>query len=189
MFGRGSDYETGGKALEIPRWLYTHLEQWHMLSLLKTPRNLQLLRRLQHEAREPERLVWLRFLVEADLGFALPQAVDRAKQELSRAEETVLVFEEAPIRLRARVTRADFERWIGRELEAIAACADRTLRAAGADPRAVDRVFMTGGSSFVPAVRRIFEERFGAASLRGGDEFVSVARGLATYGRAVTRLV
>lgn len=44
---------------------------------------------------------------------------------------------------------------------------------------------MTGGSSFVPAVRRIFEQRFGAARLRGGGEFVSVARGLATYGRDV----
>ena len=45
-----------------------------------------------------------------------------------------------------------------------------------------DRVFMTGGSSFVPAVRRIFETRFGADRLRGGGEFVSVARGLAMHG-------
>jgi hypothetical chaperone protein len=51
------------------------------------------------------------------------------------------------------------------------------------DARAVDRVFMTGGSSFVPAVRRIFETRFGAERLRGGGEFVSVARGLAAYAR------
>ena len=41
---------------------------------------------------------------------------------------------------------------------------------------------MTGGSSFVPAVRRIFETRFGAERLRGGGEFVSVARGLALHG-------
>jgi len=43
----------------------------------------------------------------------------------------------------------------------------------------VDRVFLTGGSSFVPAVRRIFETRFGAEKIRGGDEFTSVASGLA----------
>jgi hypothetical chaperone protein len=40
-------------------------------------------------------------------------------------------------------------------------------------------VFLTGGSSFVPAVRRIFIERFGADRIRMGDEFTSVARGLA----------
>jgi hypothetical chaperone protein len=40
-------------------------------------------------------------------------------------------------------------------------------------------VFLTGGSSFVPAVRRIFESRFGAGRIRTGNEFTSVARGLA----------
>jgi hypothetical chaperone protein len=40
-------------------------------------------------------------------------------------------------------------------------------------------VFLTGGSSFVPAVRRIFENRFGVSKIRTGDEFTSVARGLA----------
>jgi hypothetical chaperone protein len=187
--GLGTEYfSTHGKALEIPRWLYGHLEQWHTLSMLKTPRNLQLLRRLRHEAREPERLDWLLFLVEADLGFALHEAVDAAKQALSHAEEAELVLDEPPIRLRARVRRSEFEGWIAREVDAIARCAERTLRAADIAARDVDRVFMTGGSSFVPAVRRLFEDRFGADRLRGGGEFISVARGLATYGREASEV-
>jgi hypothetical chaperone protein len=47
------------------------------------------------------------------------------------------------------------------------------------DARNVDRVFLTGGSSFVPAVRRIFASRFGEERIRGGNEFTSVAHGLA----------
>jgi hypothetical chaperone protein len=43
----------------------------------------------------------------------------------------------------------------------------------------VDRVFLTGGSSLVPSVRRIFETRFGAERLRSGGELTSVASGLA----------
>jgi hypothetical chaperone protein len=43
----------------------------------------------------------------------------------------------------------------------------------------VDRVFMTGGTSLVPAVRNIFSRRFGEARLSSGGEFVSVATGLA----------
>jgi len=43
----------------------------------------------------------------------------------------------------------------------------------------VDRVFLTGGSSFVPAVRKIFIRRFGESRIRGGNEFTSIARGLA----------
>jgi hypothetical chaperone protein len=38
---------------------------------------------------------------------------------------------------------------------------------------------MTGGTSFVPAVRRIFDERFGDKKIRAGGEMVSVATGLA----------
>jgi len=46
----------------------------------------------------------------------------------------------------------------------------------------VDRVFLTGGSSFVPAVRAIFERRFGAGKLESGAELVSIATGLALLG-------
>ena len=182
--GRGSEYRTQtGKTLTVPLWLFGHLEQWHTLSLLKVPRTLRLLRSLIGEAHEPARIAALLWLVENDLGAALHAAVDAAKQALSATDTTTLVFEEGPIRVRAPIARRDFEGWIARELEAIAAAADRTLVAAGVDARAVDRVFMTGGSSFVPAVRRIFETRFGAERLRGGGEFVSVARGLAAYAR------
>ena len=54
-----------------------------------------------------------------------------------------------------------------------------SLNAVAMKPDAIDSVFLTGGSSFVPAVRRIFIERFGAERIRMGDEFTSVARGLA----------
>jgi hypothetical chaperone protein len=53
------------------------------------------------------------------------------------------------------------------------------MKAVGLMPDKIDSVFLTGGSSFVPAVRRIFIERFGAERIRMGDEFTSVARGLA----------
>jgi len=64
-------------------------------------------------------------------------------------------------------------------LQAIENSIDGLLKDSGVDPRAVDRVFLTGGSSFVPAVRRIFETRFGKERIRSGNEFTSVAHGLA----------
>ena len=58
------------------------------------------------------------------------------------------------------------------------------MAASGIKDAAVDRVFLTGGSSLVPAVRRIFEHRYGADCVRTGDEFTSVASGLALRARA-----
>jgi hypothetical chaperone protein len=75
--------------------------------------------------------------------------------------------------------RRQFEGWIGDEIAAIATCLDRLLDRTGVKPGDVGSVFMTGGSSFVPVVRRLFEERFGAARLRSGGELTSVAKGLA----------
>ena len=44
---------------------------------------------------------------------------------------------------------------------------------------AVDRVFLTGGTSLVPAVRRVFTARFGEDRVGSGEAFTSVAHGLA----------
>ena len=41
---------------------------------------------------------------------------------------------------------------------------------------------MTGGSSFVPAIRKLFAHKFGAEKpIRAGQEFTSVAEGLALH--------
>jgi len=77
------------------------------------------------------------------------------------------------------VERVEFEDWIAEDLARIEACVDSLIEAAGVSCQNVDMVFLTGGSSFVPAVRRIFETRFGAQRIRTGNEFTSVARGLA----------
>ena len=53
----------------------------------------------------------------------------------------------------------------------------------GAAPTDVDRVCLTGGSWLVPAVRKVFEARFGRDKLRSGDELTSVAMGLALRAR------
>jgi hypothetical chaperone protein len=47
----------------------------------------------------------------------------------------------------------------------------------------VDRVFLTGGTSFVPAIRRLFAERFGEERLTSADQFESIAYGLALIGQ------
>ena len=60
---------------------------------------------------------------------------------------------------------------------------DLALAEAGLRADAIDRVFLTGGTSLVPAVRGLFTGRFGAERVTGGGEFVSVAEGLALIGR------
>jgi hypothetical chaperone protein len=49
-------------------------------------------------------------------------------------------------------------------------------------PEAIDRVFLTGGSSLIPAIRAIFHRRFGGERIASGGELTSIAHGLALIG-------
>jgi hypothetical chaperone protein len=180
MLGRGSEFESlYGRRLPVPGWIYVHLERWHHVSFLKSPRTMQLLLDLRREAVNPGPLDALVRVVEQDLGFMLYRAVERAKRDLSESDSARLLLQSDVLTLDATITRAEFDGWIADELTKIGACVDRLLARTGVTPDQVDRVFMTGGSSFVPAVRAVFQQRFGAEKLRGGQELTSVASGLA----------
>lgn len=163
----------------VPAWIYTNLERWHYLSFLKTRNVSQILKSAHANALEPEKIEALINLIDEDLGYQLHQAVQRLKIELSHEETARFRFRDGSMNIQSVVTREEFESWIIDDLESIERCVDGLLETSGIAASAVDRVFLTGGTSFVPAVRRIFETRFTAPRVRTGNEFTSVARGLA----------
>jgi hypothetical chaperone protein len=179
MLGLGSEYQSLGKRLPMPSSVYLKLEKWHHLSFLKTQDTIRMLRSLEVQAEEPSKIEALIHLVENDAGYNLHRSVQRTKVELSACERSEFVYEDPCVTIRKTVSRADFEDWIEPELSAISDCVDKLLRDAKTEAEHIDRVFLTGGSSLVPAVRRIFEHRFGADRVQAGNEFTSVARGLA----------
>jgi hypothetical chaperone protein len=179
LLGHGSQCRLVEKTATMPNWPYLKLEHWHHLSFLKSKENMEALRSLRAQAVEPDKIDSLIMLVSDDLGFQLHSAVQKTKYELSAAKESQFVFRVPGIHITEKVTRSDFERWIGEELHAIAHCLDDVLKRAELKASEIDRVFLTGGTSFVPAVRAIFEGRFGRERIVGGGEFTSVAQGLA----------
>jgi hypothetical chaperone protein len=183
--GAGSQLRSLGKILTVPNWVYIRLERWHHLSLLKARDVLEMLRGVKAQSLEPDKIGALIHFINEDLGFHLHRAVQKVKTDLSNAPVATFQFSDGFVDLSATVGRASFEDWISEELGEISRCVDSLLASSGVLPKDVDMVFLTGGSSFVPAVRRIFETRFGTARIRGGNEFTSVARGLALKAKAV----
>lgn len=177
--GYGSELRSMDKVLSVPSWVYTRLERWHQLSFLKAKDILEMLRGVEAEALEPEKIKALIHLVRRDLGFHLHCAVQEVKSELSCKDEATFEFSDGYIELRALLTRSVFESWIADDLSRIQMCVDSLLAYAGVPQQAVDAVFLTGGSSFVPAVRQIFDDRFGVDKIKTGNAFSSVAYGLA----------
>jgi hypothetical chaperone protein len=185
--GLGSHYRrgvlAGDKPIEVPRWIFKNLERWHHLSFLRETETMHLLREIARGSDAPEAIRMLRSLVQENLGFHLYRAVERTKIALSRDASAPFVFAHGEVDIRATVSREQFESWIAPELAQIAAGLEETLERAGCAAADIDRVFLTGGTAFVPAVRRLFEARFGAGRLAGGNELTSVAYGLAERAR------
>lgn len=184
-FGKDATFESNDKTLPMPDWIYGKLERWHHIGFLNAPSTLRLLRDLERKVDRPEQVGQLLALVEYNLGYHLYRSVEQAKLELSHAEATEFAFDHDPVEIRRRITRTEFEGWIAPELTAIETCVEGLLDATGTHADGVDRVFLTGGSSLVPAVRAIFARRFGEAKLSAGGEFISVASGLAHRAREV----
>lgn len=168
-----------GKLLPVPAWIYGKLERWEDLSFLKNRETMSTLTQIRFQALEPRKIDSLIRLVEDDLGYTLYQAVERTKLELSEVTESRFLFNELPMRIEHKVQRAEFETMIEAELTAIAACVDKLLERCNVVGSDVDRVFLTGGSSLTPAVRALFEARFGENRLSSGEALTTVARGLA----------
>lgn len=177
--GKGATYRSFGKELPIPAFIHAAFAQWHQLSWLKSGTTLADLRKLAADSVRGDELEALAVIVEMDMGLALYRAVGEAKAALSKAEHTVLRFSGWNVAIEASISRADFVGWIARDLAAIDGAVDEALSRAGLDERGVDAVFLTGGSSFVPAVQALFARRFPPERIHRGDAFQSVASGLA----------
>ncbi len=192
LLGKGDTYIVAGMgsgtALPVPPEYFSAFARWHLLSLMRTPKTLRAIKEVAAQSAHPERLGALVTVIEEELGYQLYRVVSGVKAALSRDREALLCFRHGRIAIEQVITRAQFESWIAPDLAPLAATVDTALAQAGLCADAIDHVFLTGGTSFVPAVRRIFSDRFGAAKVNAGkveagSEFVSVAEGLALIGR------
>lgn len=182
-FGKDSEYKSWDKILPVPNSYFQKFSRWNELSMMRQSRDYRELQDLLRSSLDPDRIKAFLAFLDADAGYAMYRAVSAAKMQLSHADEGVLSLHVAGVDIERKIKRDDFEKWIAPELEEISSSVDRALREAGLDEDQIDRVFLTGGSSFVPAVRAQFEARFGAAKIETGDQLVSIAYGLSLIGR------
>jgi hypothetical chaperone protein len=180
--GKGSSYRAFDHVLPIPQRYYTAFAKWEQLALLRASRDMNDIRALVRTATEPVKIAALVEILDDNHGYRLYQSVSRLKEALSADEVATFLFEAGSVRIEQGVTRAAFEGWIAPELAAIDAAAAEALSVAGLQPGQIDKLFLTGGSSFVPAVRRLFTDRFGAGKVEVGGELISIASGLAYIG-------
>ena len=149
---------------------------------MRNRRTLEELRRLQRNAVDPAAIERLITLIENEQGYPLYAAVGQLKRALSNETSAQFQFNGGGLEIAVEVERAAFEEWIAPDLSRIEQALDHALTRAGIAAEQIDRVFLTGGSSLIPAVRRLFDRRFGTDRIASGGELTSIAHGLARIG-------
>lgn len=179
LLGKGSKYQSFDKILEIPAGHFTSFGDWSRLALMRNRRTLNELAQLKRSATDPAAIERMIAVIENELGHSLYEAVGRLKRTLSNEVHAEFHFEGPGLAIKTEVHRSDFERWIEPDLLRIGETVDEALSAANVTPDQIDHVFLTGGSSLIPAVRKLFDQRFGESRIAQGDELTSIAHGLA----------
>ncbi|MBL6815302.1 MAG: Hsp70 family protein [Pseudomonadales bacterium] len=118
----------------------------------------------------------LRDVIQHNLSYLIFARIKTLKADLSTQSTATLDVPE--IDLQIDLTRHDFEQMIARPLQRVAEALDETVRKAALRHDDIDIVLGTGGSSLIPAVKGLLEDRF-AGRVVEHDPFTSVAAGLA----------
>jgi hypothetical chaperone protein len=181
--GKNSSYKSFDKTLVIPASYFADFANWSRLALMRNRRTMEELKRLHRQAIDPPAIARLIAVIENELGYPLYEAIGQVKRGLSIDDSATFRFAGGGLDIKAEVTRASFEAWIAEDLTRIEATVDAALASAGVGVADIDRVFLTGGSSLIPAVHQIFARRFGVDRIAVGGELTSIAHGLALIGQ------
>jgi hypothetical chaperone protein len=166
------------KDLPMPNALYHELATWATINFAYTYKNEREVGALVLEAGEPDKVGRLLAVIGKHFGHRVAFAVEDAKIALSAEDDAAVSLDFIEKGLAATATRAGFERAIHTRTDRLYQTARDCIAAADLDGAAIDTVFLTGGSSRVPAVRAAIAEAAPAARLATGSDLLSVASGL-----------
>ena len=180
-FGRGVTYQSQpGKWLPIPITFFHNICYWDKMNFFNSVKIKREVRNYYHFSGKQKTVENLIALIEGNFGFAVFKEIEKAKIALTRSESTLFSFRKSTIDFEETITLKAFsEQIIKKDTDKIEDYLTRFLSDFGVSPLSVDSVFMTGGTSQVKPLKDRFANQFGAEKLQSGDNFNSVAIGLA----------
>jgi len=165
----------------LPAGYFIDLATWHRINLLYTPKAMNDLRQIRFEAARPDLVERMITIVDHRLGHALAGTVEQAKIALTDANEATIAV---PYDIASpRLTRHAFDQTIAQAVQRVAATVSATIEDAGLGAGDITAVFLTGGSTAIPAARQAILQLVPQARVVDGDRFGSVGMGLALEAR------
>jgi len=176
LLGLGTHMASGK---DVPSTQYVNLASWHTIPLAYSRKVWGQLGEIYSMAADKEKVGRLLELVRRRAGHWLALQVEEAKIALSGSDAARIGMDRITAGLAVDTTRQEFEQAVAHLAERIGDTVQTLLRDAGTARDAVDAVFLTGGSSSIPLLRRHLAEQFPQARQLDGDMFGAIGIGLA----------
>jgi hypothetical chaperone protein len=168
----------GDKVLPVANAFFVDLSTWHRINLLYTPKVARDLKEMARHSLSPEKIARLAEVIESRRGHSIALAVESAKIDLSRAQTATIDLTDVERGFTIETTAAMLHEAIRDQLGALSRALAETLAASGLPGERIDAVFLTGGSTAIPAVRTVVTALTPKAKIVEGDMFGAVGLGL-----------
>ena len=182
-FGKNTLYEaTPGKVLTVPISLFANICSWDKMNFFNGLRIQKDLEDYYYYSKKDRKFKNLLTLVDNNLGYSVFQAIEKTKIELSDEPASTFAYSNMEIEINEEISIAQYNALIDKDIKKISAYLDEFMLKNNIEATAIDSLFLTGGSSLVGAVQNLFRTKFPHIPLNSGDNFTSVAQGLAYSG-------
>jgi len=182
-FGKNTLYEaTPGKVLTVPISLFANICSWDKMNFFNGLRIQKDLEDYYYYSKKDRRFKNLLTLVDHNLGYSVFQAIEKTKIDLSDLQVSTFAYSNMDIEINEQVSIDQYNAIIDKDIKKISTYLDEFMLKNDIKAADIDSLFLTGGSSLVGAVQNLFRTRFPHIPLNSGDNFTSVAQGLAYSG-------
>jgi len=182
-FGKNTQYEaTPGKVLTVPKSLFANICSWEQINFFNGLRIRKDIEDYYYFSGNDPQFKNLITLIENNLGYSVFQSIENTKITLSTAESAAFSYNKMGISINEQIQLTAYEQIIEKDVIRIANYLDDFMQQNGIIPQNIDSLFLTGGTSMVGSIQKLFKTRFPHVNLNSGDNFKSVAKGLAYSG-------
>jgi hypothetical chaperone protein len=182
-FGKNTQYEaTPGKVLTVPKSLFANICTWDKMNFFSGLRIQKDIENYYYFSGNDPLFKNLMTLIENNLGYSVFQSIEQTKITLTSAEQASFRYSNMGIEIDEQISLADYDAIIAKDVQRISTYLNDFLERNNIDVEHLDSLFLTGGTSMVAAIQKLFNEKFPMVRVNSGDNFTSVAQGLAYSG-------
>ncbi|UOE46562.1 Hsp70 family protein [Mucilaginibacter sp. SMC90] len=182
-FGKNTQYQaTPGKVLTVPKSLFANICSWEQMNFFNSLRIQKDIEDYYYFSGRDPQFKNLITLIDNNLGYSVFQSIEKTKITLTTEDTATFSYHKMDISINEEISLTDYEQIIAKDVNRISDYLDHFLSQNHIQPENIDSLFLTGGTSMVGSIQKLFKNKFPHTRLISADNFQSVAKGLAYSG-------